>query len=90
MKTVRIIIKGFVQGVFYRQSTLKKAEELGIKGTVRNCEDETVEIIAMGTKEQIDALISWCWQGPPRSKVSNVTVQELSLQPFNNFSIIRH
>jgi acylphosphatase len=76
--------------VFYRQSTREKAIRLGIKGTVRNCEDDSVEIIATGTKEQLDQLIAWCWQGPPRAAVENVTIQELSLQQFNNFSIIRY
>jgi acylphosphatase len=89
MQTFRIEIEGQVQGVFYRQSTQEKALKLGIKGTVRNCEDDSVEIIATGTKEQLEKLISWCWKGPPKATVTNVTTQELSLQLFNNFSIIR-
>ena len=89
MQTFRIEIEGQVQGVFYRQSTQEKALKLGIKGTVRNCEDDRVEIIATGTKEQLEKLISWCWKGPPKATVTNVTTQELSLQLFNNFSIIR-
>jgi len=90
MQTVKIIVIGKVQGVFYRQSTREKAIGLGIKGTVRNCDDDSVEIIATGTREQLDKLITWCKQGPPRAKVSDVTIQELSLQSFNNFSIIRY
>jgi acylphosphatase len=90
MKTIQIKVSGMVQGVFYRQSTREKAYELNLKGTVRNCEDDTVEIIATGNKEQLDKLIAWCREGPPRAKVTNVTVQELSLQSFNNFSIIRY
>ena len=90
MQTIRIKIEGEVQGVFYRQSAQEKALKLGIKGTVRNCEDDSVEIIATGAKEQLEKLISWCWKGPPKATVTNVTTQELSLQPFNNFSIIRY
>lgn len=90
MQTIRIKVEGRVQGVFYRQSTQEKALKLGIKGTVRNCEDDSVEIIATGTKEQLDNLISWCWKGPPKANVTNVITQELSLQPFNNFSIKRY
>ena len=81
---------GKVQGVFFRQSTQETATKLGIKGTVKNCDDDSVEIIATGTKDQLDKLITWCKQGPPRAKVSDVTVQELSLQSFHNFSIIRY
>jgi len=87
---MRIKISGRVQGVFYRQSTQEKALKLGIKGTVKNCEDDSVEIIATGTKEQLDKLVAWCWEGPPKAYVTHVSTQELSLQPFNNFSIIRY
>jgi len=89
MQTMRINIEGRVQGVFYRQSAREKADSLGIKGMVRNCEDDSVEIIATGTKEQLDNLVAWCRQGPPKAIVIEVTTQELSLQEFRNFSIIR-
>ena len=90
MQTIRIKVEGEVQGVFFRQSTQEKASELGIKGTVKNCADDSVEIIATGTREQLDSLVAWCWGGPPRSTVTNVTTQDLSLQQFYNFSIIRY
>jgi acylphosphatase len=90
MQTIRIKVEGEVQGVFFRQSTQEKASELGIKGTVKNCADDSVEIIATGTREQLDTLIAWCWEGPPRATVKNVTSQDLSLQQFYNFSIIRY
>ena len=90
MQTIRIKIEGEVQGVFFRQTTQEKARELGLKGTVKNCDDDSVEIIATGTKEQLDKLITWCREGPPRATVTNVTTQELSLQTFYNFSIIRY
>jgi acylphosphatase len=90
MQTLKIRVEGQVQGVFFRQSTQEKASRLGIKGTVKNCDDDSVEIIATGTKEQLDNLVKWCWQGPPKATVINVTTQELSLQQFYNFSIIRY
>jgi acylphosphatase len=90
MQTMQIRIKGRVQGVFYRQFTKDKAESLGINGTVQNCEDDSVEIIATGTKDQLDKLIEWCRKGPPRAVVTEVTIQELSLQPFKKFSIVRY
>lgn len=79
-----------MQGVFFRQSAQEKALSLEIKGTVKNCDDDSVELIATGEKEKLDKLIAWCWQGPPRADVTNVTTQELSLQQFNYFSIVRH
>ncbi len=90
MQTIKIKITGRVQGVFFRQSAKEKADNFGIKGTVKNCEDDSVEIVATGSKEQLDKLIAWCWHGPPRANVDNIITQELSLQPFNNFSIIRN
>ena len=79
-----------MQGVFFRQSTQEKANQLGIKGTVKNCVDDTVEIIATGSKEQLDKLVAWCREGPPKANVINVSTQELSLQQFYNFTIIRY
>jgi acylphosphatase len=90
MQTIKIKVEGDVQGVFFRQSTREKATELGIKGTVKNCNDDSVEIIATGSKDQLDKLVAWCWEGPPRAVVRNVIAQDLSLQQFYNFSIIRY
>ena len=90
MQTIRIKIEGRVQGVFFRQSTQEKANQLGIKGTVKNCDDDSVEIIATGSKEQLDKLVAWCREGPPKANVINVSTQELSLQQFYNFTIIRY
>ena len=89
MQTIRINVQGRVQGVFFRQSTKQKADELEITGTVKNCEDDSVEIIATGHKEQLDKLVEWCRKGPPKAYVTNVIMQELSLQEFKRFSIIR-
>jgi acylphosphatase len=88
MQTMQIKITGRVQGVFFRQGAQEKAIDLGIKGTVRNCEDDSVEIIATGSTEQLDKLIAWCWHGPPRAVVVNVKKQELPLREFKNFYII--
>ena len=89
MQTIKINVEGQVQGVFFRQTAEEKAKELGIKGTVKNCDDDSVEIVATGPKEQLDKLVAWCWEGPPRAHVVNVTTQQLSLQQFYKFSIIR-
>ncbi|MEI9808619.1 MAG: acylphosphatase [Bacteroidota bacterium] len=74
LKTVSIIVTGKVQGVFYRQSTKEKATSLHITGEVKNMPDDTVHIIATGTGEQIEQLVSWCKQGPPKARVASVFV----------------
>ena len=87
--TIRLIVEGKVQGVFYRQSTREKAAELGVTGTVKNLPDGTVEIIATGTPDQLEQLTQWCNHGPPRAVVTKVSSTPLPLQPFRNFIIIR-
>jgi acylphosphatase len=89
LRTVSITVTGRVQGVFFRQSTKEKATSLGIKGEVRNMPDDTVQVIATGTSRQIDQLIEWCRQGPPKARVEDVITKELPLQSFEKFSIVR-
>ncbi len=87
--TYSIIVSGKVQGVFYRQSTREKATTIGITGTVENLSNGEVKIIVTGTKEQIETLILWCRQGPPKAIVTTVEIAELPLQSFGQFSIKR-
>ena len=89
MKTVRLTIKGKVQGVFYRATAKDVADLTGVKGWVRNLPDNNVEITATATEETLQKFISWCKQGPPRARVEDVIVEELEGQEFNGFSIIR-
>jgi acylphosphatase len=87
--TYSIIVSGKVQGVFYRQSTREKAITIGITGSVENLSNGEVKIIATGTKEQIETLMQWCRQGPPKAIVTTVEITELPLQSFDQFSIKR-
>jgi len=69
-----IIIKGRVQGVFFRVYTRDEAKRLNLKGWVKNLTDGTVEALFIGDKESIDQIINWCHKGSPNSYVSDVTV----------------
>lgn len=75
---VRLIVKGRVQGVFYRQTTKEKARQLSLSGWVANCLDGSVMIEAWGSKIALEELIKWCWQGPPSGKVVSVDIQWLT------------
>ncbi len=76
---VNIIVRGSVQGVFYRARTKEKALELDLTGWVRNRIDGTVEIVAEGKREDLDRLVEWSRHGPKHAHVTN---QEVNWQPF--------
>lgn len=77
-----------MQGVFFRKHTRLTATGLGLTGQVRNLPDGSVEVLAAGTDQQLDALISWCHLGPEKAAVSSVTVKECEPQEFTGFKIV--
>jgi len=89
MPTVNLIVKGKVQGVFFRAEAKEAADKLGIKGWIKNHEDGNVEIMAKGTEEALDAFISWCRKGSPKSQVTGVIVTPLHIEDLDSFEIIR-
>jgi acylphosphatase len=89
VKAVKIIVHGIVQGVFYRQSTQEMASSLNVNGTVRNCDDGTVEIYAEGNATDVDKLIEWCRIGPRRAKVTKVELENVDAKNVRGFRIVR-
>ena len=89
MQTIRLIIKGKVQGVNYRANAKNVADLLGIKGWVKNLTDNNVEIIATAAADVLQKFIGWCKQGPSRAAVEEVNVEETALEEFSGFRIIR-
>jgi len=71
----RVIISGKVQGVFFRAETQKAARRCGVVGWVRNRTDGTVEALMEGLRGDVEALIAWCDEGSPMSRVDQVDVQ---------------
>ena len=89
MKTVRLIIKGKVQGVFYRATAKNVADLIGVDGWVKNLPDDNVEIMATAAEDVLQKFIAWCKQGPPKAKVDEVVIEELNPEDFKGFKIIR-
>jgi acylphosphatase len=88
-RRVRLVIEGRVQGVWFRDSTRKEAQRLGVTGWVRNRRDGTVEVLAEGPEEQINRLVRWSHQGPSFARVSRVHETEEPYQgEFGTFDIV--
>lgn len=87
--TVHIFVSGFVQGVSYRQFAKRNAIKLGLTGWVKNLPDNRVEAVFLGSKEQIEKIISVCQKGPFLSEVKDVQVSFEDLGTvYESFDII--
>ena len=73
------IISGRVQGVFYRMETKRAADRIGVTGWVKNRPEGTVEAVFEGAKNQVEAVLKWCWDGPRLAKVDDIDV---TWEPF--------
>ena len=82
-----IIVKGGVQGVFFRASAVEKATALGVRGRVENLADGSVKILAEGPERNLEKLIEWCGEGPPRASVESVEVE--CMEPAGEFRDFR-
>lgn len=82
---MRCFISGRVQGVWYRASTKKKAEQLEIKGWAKNLEDGRVEVFACANNEALEILYNWLKQGPPMAKVLDIIREDLPWQDYDGF-----
>jgi len=87
--TVHLLIKGKVQGVFYRASAKDVAEQLYIKGWIRNTNEGDVESIASGDEEGVKGFFNVSKKGPRRSEVTKFLVTEIKVESFAGFKIIR-
>ncbi len=83
-----VYVAGQVQGVFFRDSTREKAEQLGLTGWVKNLPDGRVEALFEGPSERIREMIRWCEKGPPHAEVENVDSQfEVSEGDLTSFEV---
>ena len=87
MPASRFMVTGKVQGVFFRASTREQAERFGLSGYARNLPDGRVEVLAVGEEGAIAALERWLWQGPPRSRVEEVTRESAEAEVTRGFHV---
>lgn len=84
-----IIVKGKVQGVFYRASARQKAESLYVTGFAQNQGDGSVLIEAEGEESALGEFVKWCWIGPSNADVKEVLITEKESTGFLSFSVKR-
>ena len=87
-QAVRCIVSGRVQGVWYRATTARQAEQYSLRGSARNLADGAVEVIAAGAPEAIALLCGWLWDGPSGALVTGVEVQDWTDPVAPGFQIL--
>lgn len=85
---LHIVVKGRVQGVYFRAYTQKQADKLNLGGFVRNLANGDVEIVASGESTALQKLLAWCHKGPMLAKVTEVRASSISNhEDFAGFEI---
>jgi len=74
----KCVVAGRVQGVFYRATAARRAQELAVRGYARNLADGRVEVLACGEEEAVRTFVSWLWTGSTASKVTSVDVIDVA------------
>jgi acylphosphatase len=89
MKHLNIIVKGKVQGVFYRASTKAVADQLGVKGYIINDPNGDVTIAAEADNIALEMFLEWCHEGPQGAVVTSVETNEGELKNYRNFEVVK-
>jgi len=89
IKHLDIIVKGKVQGVYYRASTKAVADQLGVKGYVKNQPNGDVFIEAEADPLTLGMFLEWCDEGPQDANVTSVESIEGELKNYRNFEVTR-
>ena len=83
----KIVVRGKVPGVGFRNATWRKAMQLGIRGSVGNLDDGSVDILASATDKEFKVFENWCRVGPSHARVERLEISELDQTGFTDFSI---
>lgn len=84
-----MFVSGYVQGVFFRETTKSQADMLNVTGWVMNRDDGRVEAIFEGKEQDVKRMIEFCKHGPPRATVTNVGLKwENYVGEFDSFEVL--
>ncbi len=89
MKHLNIRVSGRVQGVFFRASAKEQADQLDVRGFVRNEPNGDVYLEAEAEEEKLKLFLEWCAHGPKRASVKSTRVEESDLKSFISFEVRR-
>ena len=81
------LIRGRVQGVFFRAETLARARKLGLKGWVKNTREGDVAVLLAGPEEDVRSMQNWLHSGPPLARVDRVELTECAPPECSGFEI---
>ena len=84
----RVVVRGQVQGVFFRDSCRREARSRQVAGWVRNNDDGTVEAVFEGDPDAVTTLVDWAHQGPAGARVSRVEVAEEQPEGLSGFRVV--
>jgi acylphosphatase len=84
----RVVVKGHVQGVFFRDSTRREAARRGVAGWVRNRPDGAVEAVFEGPAEAVESMVSFCSRGPRGAYVDDVEVSSEPAEGLRGFEVL--
>jgi acylphosphatase len=89
-RRVRVVVKGWVQGVGFRADCRYEAQRLGLAGWVRNRGDGSVEALFAGPAPAVDEMVRWCEHGPANAEVSGTEVTDAPEEPVGRSFNIRY
>jgi acylphosphatase len=75
----KCLVGGRVQGVFYRATAARRAQDLGLSGYARNLADGRVEVLACGEDAAVSAFVNWLWIGSSGCRVTSVDVTDAAV-----------
>jgi acylphosphatase len=87
VKRALVVVRGSVQGVFFRVETRDRARSLGLAGWVRNAPDGTVEAAFEGDDKRVESMVEWSRRGPAGARVEGVEVTGVEREGEDGFSI---
>jgi acylphosphatase len=88
-KRIQLVVRGRVQGVFFRASAQREARQHGLTGWVKNRNDGAVEMVVEGEEDRVKDFLAWAQHGPSTARVDKVETKWRSYTgEFSDFRIV--